>query len=213
MSRHLGNPYYWLFGFVVGLITGAIMATMIQGGAPSTGAGTSPADKLLSGNGSHTITAKAWDGAGNEGIGRSTFPAKYDAQFSETSGNVNTARPADSQAKFKFTLRLGTARSESASDGVFVFDKTISGVLVRASDDAPMATHFYSMSGGVLRNVLISQTDPLSPSYETHFKRGDLIDPNTGLAPTGSGIYVLKVYARGVDGNWMLQATSSSVAF
>ena len=210
MPRHLSNPYYWLFGFVIGLSTGAMMVIMIHpGGAPGTGAGTSPADKLLSGNGSHTITAKAWDGAGNEGIGRSIFPAKYDAQFSEASGNLNTDRPADSQAKFKFTLRRGT----SLSEGSIILDKTILGVLVRVSDDAPMATHFYGTSGGVLRNVLISQTDPLSPSYETHFKRGDLIDPNTGLAPTGSGIYLLKVYVRGVDGNWMLQATSSSVTF
>jgi hypothetical protein len=93
-----------------------------------------------------------------------------------------------------------------------MFDKTVSAVLVRA-DDAQMAAHFYGTAGGVLLNVLINVSNPLSPVYETHFKRADLIDPNTAAAPTASATYVLKVYVRDVDGKWMPQATSSSVTF
>jgi hypothetical protein len=209
MSRHLSNPYYWLFGFLIGLITGAVMGTMIQSSAPVAGAGRNPAGKLQSGNRSYAITAKAWDGSENDGMGSSTVQVKYYARFSEASEDLDAAEPSSSKAIFKFTLLEWTALSDGPYDGSFKFDSTVSAVLVRVSDDTPMATHFYGASGG----VLISRADPLNPFYETHFERADLIDPHTGLAPVGSETYVLRVYVEDSDGNSMLQATSSSVTF
>jgi hypothetical protein len=231
MSRHLSNPYYWLFGFLMGLITGALVSTVLNQNFPFSGAtlvaasGLRPtdsslaaatsskqmlsfnigSDELLSGDGNYPSALNAWD--------HPTALVGYNIRFQEASGNVDAGRPANSQGKFKFTLHAATASSEGTSDNRFITDKTVSVVLVRVSDDAPMSSHAYSTSGDVLLKVLINATDPLNPFYETHFKRADLIEPNTGLAPSGPGIYALKVSVLGAEGHRMLLATSRPVTF
>jgi hypothetical protein len=219
----------------MGLITGALVSTTFNQMVPLSGAtvvaatggslaaaGTSwgqklfserDSDELLSGERNDAFTGNAWDQLVHERAGNPTVPVKYDVEFRDVSGHVNTGKPGNSQAKFRFTLQPGTSLPDGPSDSRVTVDKTLSVVLVRVSDDAPMATHFYGTKSGVLLNVLINTTDPLNPFYETHFKRTDLIDPNTGVAPVGSASYVLNVYVRDVDGKWMPQATSSSVTF
>jgi hypothetical protein len=174
------------------------------GGAPGSTAGTTDAAAFTSasrsGIGSYTINAQASDVAGNHGEGSKSFNVKYDVAFTDQSvapgcraGNLNPCA-----GKFKFTVR----RSNVTSDGHFMFDHTVVVKLVR-SDNTIAATHVFGT--GSINDVV--QIDSTNLVYQTTFRHSDLPD-NPGFSS-----YNLRVYFLDVDGNEMLHATSSSLAF
>ena len=179
-----------------------------RGGAPGAGPGTVDTAAFTaaapSGIGTYTINAQATDGAGNTGDGSKTFKVKYDVKFTTASApnpNCQSGGNAACQGQFKFTVN----RSNTTSDGAFMYDHTVLVRLIRVSDGAEMASHSYGTgSGGIQSWVQISAT----PEYQTNFKRGDLAGP-----PTSFGTYKAEVYFQDVDGNLMLQATRNAVTF
>lgn len=175
------------------------------GGAPGSTEGTTDAaaftSNFRSGIGSYTINAQASDVAGNIGYGSKSFIVKYDVAFTGQSvpGGCNAGRLQACAGQFKFTVR----RSNVTSDGAFMFDHTVVVKLVRVSDNGLAATHVFG-TGSINDVVQIDQTNLV---YQTHFKHSDLLG-NPALTS-----YKLRVYFRDVDGNEMLQAESSSLAF
>jgi len=175
------------------------------GGAPASAAGTTDAlaftGALRSGIGSYTINAQATDVAGNLGQGSKSFNVRYDVAFTDQSvapgcraGNLNPCA-----GRFKFTVR----RSNVTSDGAFMFDHTVVVKLVRSDNNNVVATHVFGT--GSVNDVV--QIDSVNLMYQTTFKHSDL-PGNPGFTA-----YKLQVYFRDVDGNEMLQATSSSLSF
>jgi hypothetical protein len=164
-------------------------------GTTSGGAFTSAA---RSGIGTYTLSAEAIDGASNVGTASSTFQVKYDVQFTLQTGIINTGNPGNSNGHFKFTAK----RSNVTSDGAFVYDNTVVVRLIRASDDAVIATHVLGGGGGVFDKVVYTA----DPSYETKFARED-------IGATTSGSYKVKVLFLDVDNNLVEQAESITVTF
>jgi hypothetical protein len=174
------------------------------GGAPGSTAGTTDVTAFTSasrsGIGSYTINAQARDVAGNLGEGSKSFNVKYDVAFTDQSvpNGCKASNLNPCAGRFKFTVR----RSNVTSDGAFMFDQTVVVKLVR-SDNTIAATHAFGT--GSINDVV--QIDSTNLVYHTTFKHSDL-PGNPGLAS-----YTLQVYFLDVDGNEMLQATSSSLAF
>ncbi len=154
-----------------------------------------------SGIGSYTINAQATDGAGNTGYGSKSFNVKYNVTFTkafsttacQSGGNGNCT------GQFKFAVN----RSNTTSDGDFMYDKTVVVKLVRKSDSALMATHICG-TASILSQVQIDTT----PLYQTNFRRSDLSG-----SPTTPGTYRAEVYFYDVDNNLVLQGTSDDVTF
>jgi hypothetical protein len=175
------------------------------GGTPGSTAGTTDAAAFTSGSrsgiGSYTIDAQASDVAGNIGEGTKSFHVKYDVAFTDQSVpngcRANNLNPC--AGRFKFTVK----RSNVTSDGAFMFDHTVVVKLVRSDNNSVVASHVFG-TGAIHQVVQIDSTDLV---YKTTFNRGDL--------PASPGLvsYQLQVYFLDVDGNLMLQATSSSLTF
>ena len=174
------------------------------GGAPGSTAGTTNAAAFTSasrsGIGSYTINAQATDVAGNVGYGSRNFNVKYDVAFTDQSvpNGCNAGNLSPCAGRFKFTVK----RSNVTSDGAFMFDHTVVVKLVR-SDNTVVATHVFGTTS--INDVV--QIDSTGPVYKTTFRHSDL-PGNPGYAT-----YKLEVYFLDVDGNLMLQATSSSLSF
>jgi hypothetical protein len=94
-------------------------------------------------------------------------------------------------------------RSSTTSDGAFMYDHTVVAVLRKVSNNSIVATHVYGTSA-VTSVVQITPT----PSYLTHFKRGDLPGP-----PSVPVAYYVEVYYLNIDGTLDLQTTSVSLTF
>lgn len=157
-------------------------------------------DTNLSGIGSYTLTAKAVDGAGNEGINTSGFQVNYDVQFTETFANlIETGRDkvysTNSFGSFKFTV--------DRSDSTFMFDQTVTVILVR-SDNQAVATHYYG-TGAVSNDVQINSTDN-GYVYETKFVSKD-------FGATAKATYKAEVWFKNVDGALVKQAESAAIEF
>ena len=140
--------------------------------------------------------------AGNEATSEQTFTVNYDVAINTQSTCANSAGNDNCQGKFDFSVN----RSSITSDGHFMFDKTVRVDLVTvAAPDTVVATHTYA-AGGDPKTVVQIDTSGTPYIYKTAFKRGDI----GGAAKTA---YLLKIYFTDVDGNLVLQATSSSLSF
>ncbi len=174
------------------------------GGAPGAGPGTLDAaaftDGSRSGIGSYTINAQATDLAGNTGYDSKTFKVNYAVNLTAHVPNPNcqSAGNASCTGQFKFTVN----RSNVTSDGWFMYDHTVAVALIRTSDNAIVATHYYG-TGSILS---WTQIDSTGPAYQTNFRRGD-------IGASGPATYTANVYFLDVDGNSVLQATSTPVTF
>jgi hypothetical protein len=155
-----------------------------------------------SGIGTYTLLATATDVAGNSNTAAGNFAVKYNVQFTTANvpnPNCATAGNGSCHVQLKFAVN----RSNSTSDGAFMFDKTVKVVLALSSDPSVVkATHVYGI-GSINSDV---QIDESVPEYKTTFRRD-------GTDATGARTYVAKVYFKDVDGNWMLQASSAAVTF
>jgi len=175
------------------------------GGAPGSIAGTTEAAAFTSssrsGIGSYTITAHASDVAGNSEEASKNFNVKYDVAFTDQSvpNGCRTTNLNPCAGRFKFTVK----RSNVTSDGAFMFDHTVVVKLVRTTNNTVAATHVFGT--GSINDVV--QIDATNLVYQTTFKHSDL----PGNPPFAG--YKLEVYFLDVDGNVMLQATSSSLSF
>jgi hypothetical protein len=200
ISLALDQPLAQPAGVVV-TGTGSFTPT---GGAPGSTAGTTDEAAFTSasrsGIGSYTINAQASDVAGNLGDGSKSFNVKYDVAFTDQSvpNGCNASNLNPCAGRFKFTVR----RSNVTSDGAFMFDHTVVVKLVR-SDNTIAATHVFGTAS--INDVV--QIDSTKKVYQTTFRHSDL-PGNPGFVS-----YNLQVYFLDVDGNEMLHATSSSLAF
>lgn len=153
------------------------------------------ASASLSGNGSYTLTARAVDGAGNEGSTSQAFDVTYNIVMDLTP-QINSGQPTKSNVKVKFTAN----RSAVTSDGAFMYDKTVVVRLVYASDNSLAAERAYG-TGDIKDYVQING----DPAYETHIYRPASV--------TTVKAYKVQVFFKDVDGNLMKMAESGSVNF
>ncbi len=161
-----------------------------------------------SGIGTYTINAQAKDLAGNTGAGSKTFKVKYDVSFNQQSAPPScTTKVGNSGDNCTAMFQFSVNRSNTTSDGAFMYDHTVVVKLVRASDGMEMATHSYG-TASITSNVQIQST----PGYQTHFKRGDLRD-SSNAKPLASGTYRAEVYFYDVDNVIVLQGVSNNVTF
>jgi hypothetical protein len=180
--------------------TGSFSPTGGTGG-PGTTEATAFTAAARSGIGTYTLTAHAADLAGNVGTAATTFAIKYDIQFSnDAPPPCATGGPGTCTGRVVFTVR----RSSTASDGAFMLDQSVKVELVASASSQVKATHVYGT--GDVKDVVQIDPDPQAPKYKTSFRRSD-------FGASGPTSYVVKVYFRDVDGQWMLQATSAALVF
>lgn len=152
-----------------------------------------------SGIGMYVISATATDVLGNTSVAiTSAFQVKYDVQFTTQTGSINNGNPGQSNGHFKFTAK----RSNTTSDGAFMYDQTVLVELRKTSDDSLVATHTRTSGSGVNEAVVFAS----DPAYETRFRRADI-----GVSAADN--YYARVLFMDVDGNLVQQAVSNNVNF
>jgi len=175
------------------------------GGAAGPGVGTTDAlaftSSSRSGIGSYTINAQAQDGAGNTGYGSKSFKVNYSVTFTKEFSTNPCQDGGNGQCTGQFKFNVN--RSNSTSDGAFMYDHTVEVMLVRTSDSVVVKTHNFG-TGDPKDFVKIDTT----PFYQTNFKRGELDGP-----PSGPATYRAEVYFLDVDNNLVLQGKSKDVTF
>jgi hypothetical protein len=156
----------------------------------------------LSGIGTYTITFVAEDMAGGKSQQKVTFQVNYGVAFTMvfTPPGCSPDRLGSScQGKYQMTVnRANNADPDDASDGLMMFDQTVSADLVKASDGTVVASHSYGT--GAIGSYVQIGTDV----YKTTF------DHPAGMPYT---TFQLKVYFIDVDGSRLLQTTSSPLSF
>jgi len=177
-----------------------------RGGSESDVSGTSDTDAFhagfKSGIGTYTLKAIAKDVAGNEATADQTFTVNYAVEINTQSTCANNAGNANCQGKFDFSVN----RSAITSDGNFMFDKTVRVDLVTVAAPSTVVKSHYYAAGGDPKDVVQIDSSAEPYIYKTAFKRGD-------IGGTVKTAYLIKIYFTDVDGNSVLQATSSSLSF
>jgi hypothetical protein len=182
---------------------------------PTGGTGTAgTADSLAfasssrSGIGTYTVTATCTDVAGNIGQAKVTFAVNYAVSFTDTfvPNGCKSSNTHPCRGMFKFDVN----RSNTTSDGAFMFDHTVKVNLVSTANstsnscsNSSLAVQSHPFGTGSIN----SQTQiNANPEYQTNFDGG-----NISIVPFGS--YVAQACFLDVDGKRDLQGTSSSVNF
>jgi hypothetical protein len=151
-----------------------------------------------SGIGNYMVTAQAIDHNNGSGADSWSFDVNYTLRFTKQyipSTCIPGRVPMGCQAELNFVAN----RSNSSSDGAFMFDHTVIVALLDSSNNV-VATHPY----GVGSVSAFTQINPLVPMYLTTF-----------IHPTGKPIqtYHAVVYFVNIDGSLVAQATSDPLTF
>jgi hypothetical protein len=167
----------------------------------------------LSGIGNYTITAHATDGAGNIGAGTDNFNVTYDVTITNIRVS-GSATPCDTSggplcvADFRFLVN----RSNSTSDGAFMFDETVVVKLKNTGTNTYVATHSYGCTDPLTEVEIKTTTGAAcAPAAATNFYATGFRRDHIGAS--GPATYVAEIYFLNVDNTLSLQATSSSVTF
>jgi hypothetical protein len=152
-----------------------------------------------SGIGTYVLTATATDVAGNTCSTAQTFKVKYNVFFTKASvpSGCSSAHTSSCTGMFQFDVN----RDNVTSDGAFIYDHTVEVELVDGSNNV-VATHLYG-TGDINSEVQISST----PAYQTDFKHSVVTSSSTLTSYQAEALFL------DVDGNLVLEGTSSSVTF